>query len=271
MRFEVDPEEWQNVHHGERAPQTPPLRASEDLNGPGEVNIEQDKDVLSDDVAMEGQDEPEDADMDFIGSVGSFEPSAEDYVTELMLAQIGGSKSYARERRKAMRHIVSEIYSPPRITKLIKELKPKWVQPGFALDLTVMDPFDNQPWDFSKVEKRERARRLFRKQRPFFLIGSPECRAFSTWQSLNAHKYSDPESKRRARVEAEVHMHFVISLYYEQIEAGGSSSTSIQPGRHRGQWTPWSSWSRYPVCSESGAISASSERKSRQVCTAATP
>ncbi len=215
VRFEAEPE-WQNVPLGEQAPQTPTLQArgasAEDL---GDL-LEND----GDESAMEEQGEHEDVDMDFIGSVGSFEPSAEDYVMEMMLAQIGGSKSYAREKRKAMRHIVSEIYSPPRITKLIRELKSKWVQPGFALDLTVTDPYDNQSWDFTKAEKRERARRLFRKQRPFFLIGSPECTPFSTWQFLNVHKYSNPEAKRRARVEAEVHMRFVISLYYEQIEAG---------------------------------------------------
>ena len=46
------------------------------------------------------------------------------------------------------------------------------------------------------------------------------CTAFSTWQALNQHKFSDPEAKRRAKIEAEVHMRFVISLYYEQIENG---------------------------------------------------
>ena len=221
--------EWQDVQLGEQAPQTPTLQ---DLSGPsqrppgghgahtGDSGGHEDDGMAVDESAMEEQAEHDDVDMEVIGYVGSFEPSAEDYVMELMLAQIGGSKSYAREKRKAMRHIVSEIYSPPRVTKLIKEIKPKWVQPGFAFDLTVTDPVDDQPWDFTKAEKRERARRLLRKQRPFLLIGSPECTAFSTWQFLNAHKYADPEVKRRARIEAEVHMHFVISLYYEQIEAG---------------------------------------------------
>ena len=32
--------------------------------------------------------------------------------------------------------------------------------PGFALDLTTIDPSDGQPWDFDKPEKRERARKL---------------------------------------------------------------------------------------------------------------
>ena len=43
---------------------------------------------------------------------------------------------YRRERRKAMKAVVSEIYSPPRVTaaaKLLPEIK---VFPGFALDLT---------------------------------------------------------------------------------------------------------------------------------------
>ena len=45
------------------------------------------------------------------------------------------------------------------------------------------------------------------------MIGSPECTAFATWQLLNQYKFADPEAKRRARIAAEVHMRFVISLY----------------------------------------------------------
>lgn len=162
-----------------------------------------------------------DVDMDLIGHIGSLEPSSDDFVSELMLAQLGGSKSCQREKRQAVKRVVSEIYSPPRVTQLIKDMKHKHLLPGFAFDLPVNDPEDGMPWDFIIAGKREKAREQLRKQKPYALIGSPECTAFATWQLLNQYKFADPEAKRRARIAAEVHMRFVISLYYEQIEGGG--------------------------------------------------
>ena len=48
----------------------------------------------------------------------------------------GDTGKYKRERKTAVRAVVSEIYSPPRVTaaaKLLPELK---AVPGLALDLT---------------------------------------------------------------------------------------------------------------------------------------
>ena len=49
---------------------------------------------------------------------------------------------------------VAEIYSPPRVAKMAKRLGMK---AGWSLDLTSIDGLDNEPWDFSRPEKRERA------------------------------------------------------------------------------------------------------------------
>jgi len=76
------------------------------------------------------------------------------------------------------------------------------------------------PWDFSRPEKRDKARRMVREQKPYVLIGSPECRAFSTWQALNAAKSMDPDKLKREKTKATLHLNFMISLYEEQIEAG---------------------------------------------------
>ena len=55
-----------------------------------------------------------------------------------LLRQLGGNgKNYVRDRNSSVRRLVSEIYSPPRVTaatKLLPELK---CVPGFALDLIV--------------------------------------------------------------------------------------------------------------------------------------
>ncbi len=166
--------------------------------------------------AME-TDAPEDADMGFVGSL---EPQTGDVISSILLQQLGSQgRRYKRESRAAYRHLVSEIYSPPRVTAEIKRSRNKHLLPGFAFDLTVVDPDDGQPWDFTRRDKREKARAMLRRQRPLLLIGSPMCTAFCTWQRLNASKSSDPDKMRRAKVAATMHMNFVISLYYEQIEA----------------------------------------------------
>ena len=88
----------------------------------------------------------QDADMNFMGLVGSLEPTQDDEIIEMLLIQLGAGRSYARERRQAaQRFTVSEVYSPPRITKEIKEGRWKHLVPGFALDLTVVDSFDGFP------------------------------------------------------------------------------------------------------------------------------
>ena len=110
--------------------------------------------------------------------------------------------------------------SPPRITAELKKHPRRHLLPGFALDLTVIDPEDGEPWDFCRPEKREKARQLRRRQKPFLLIGSPACTSFTTWQYLNEAKSKDAEEMRRQRVIATIHMDFVASLYREQVEDG---------------------------------------------------
>ena len=76
----------------------------------------------------------------------------------------------------ASKDVASEIYSPPRIAALARSLG---LSPGFALDITVIDPEDGQPWNFDVAAKREKAERGVRQEKSLLLIGSPMCRAFS--------------------------------------------------------------------------------------------
>ena len=100
--------------------------------------------------------------MAFVGSLeaaqsnGRLEPSKDDVVAELLLTQMGGSgRQHQREFRAAARKIVSEFYSPPRVTKLIRDMKCKHLMAGFAFDMTLVDEDDGMPWDFSVPAKRE--------------------------------------------------------------------------------------------------------------------
>ena len=133
---------------------------------------------------------------------------------------LGGSGSkYKRERQKALRAVVSEIYSPPRVTKAASKLLPELgVLPGFALDLTTADS-DGELWDFDRAEMRERALKIVREEKPYVLIGSPMCTAFSTWQRIN-NKIRDAGTVAAEKKRAVMHLEFCIELYREQLRHG---------------------------------------------------
>ncbi len=135
------------------------------------------------------------------------------------ISPAGGGSGRRRDLRRGIRHLVSEIYSPPRVTKMLAAMPKNLLAPGLALDITYVDPDDGQAWNFDKKEKRDKALRMIRRQKPLFLIGSPMCTAWCTWQKLNAAK-RDPVTVRRELVRAKVHLDFVIMLYKEQVEGG---------------------------------------------------
>ena len=74
-------------------------------------------------------------------------------------------------------------------------------------------------WDFSRPEDREMARQMLKESKPTLLIGSPECRMFSTLQNMNPHKHT--EEWKRAYAMACLHVQFCCELYREQIDRGG--------------------------------------------------
>ena len=93
------------------------------------------------------------------------------------------------------------------------------LRPGFSLDLTVDDPDDGTPWNFSNAEKRAKAVRLQEEQKPFLLIGSPPCTAFTTLFQSSWNRM--PKDEQRAKIrETIVHVEFCVELYKRQIETG---------------------------------------------------
>ena len=92
-----------------------------------------------------------------------------------LIAGLGGSvRQYRRERAKAVKHLVAEIYSAPRVTRALKMLPSLGLSPGFALDLTGTDR-DGRAWDVTLADMRERARQKVAEDKPFMLIGSPRA------------------------------------------------------------------------------------------------
>ena len=97
----------------------------------------------------------------------------EDEVTAVLAILGADPRSHRREKKQAVKRLVSEIYSPPRVTAMLKRMTNHGLTPGLALDLTTHDPDDGQPWDFDVKAKREKALRLQRVQKPLFLSAHP--------------------------------------------------------------------------------------------------
>ncbi len=147
-------------------------------------------------------------------------------IQDLQCMEMIGSISHScntggrrRDLRRGLRRMVSEIYSPPRVTKMLSAMPNRLLAPGLALDITCIDPDDGKPWDFDQKDKRDKALKMLRRQKPLFLIGSPMCTAWCAWQRLNAQK-RDSAVVRRELIKAKVHLDFVMMLYREQVEGG---------------------------------------------------
>ena len=139
-------------------------------------------------------------------------------ILALVRALGGGRSAYRRERSAAIKAVVAEIYSPPRVTRAAKLLPSLRMLPGFALDLTTVDE-RGEAWDFSKAERRQAARGLIDQHKPFLVVGSPECTKYCTWQAVCEGR-RDPAAVRRERAAADVHMRFVCEIYAQQYNAG---------------------------------------------------
>ena len=124
---------------------------------------------------------------------------------------------------------------------MMSDLVKQGLSPGFALDITCIDEEDGTDWDLSLPHKQEKAMMVVQTQKPLFLIGSPCCRAFSTWQALNAAR-GDAQAYEEIKRQSIKHLEFVCRLYQEQIDSGryfihehpegASSWKEFHPGHH---------------------------------------
>ena len=116
---------------------------------------------------------------------------------------------------------VVELFSQPRIAQeaAIRKYSGTQLKAGWSLDLTMRDPETDRPWDLSVRETQDKVRKMVREGKPFMLIGSPPCTAFSQLQGLNNHK-RDPEVVRREMDQACAHIMFCFEMYELQRKAG---------------------------------------------------
>ncbi len=107
---------------------------------------------------------------------------------------------------KEARITVCEIFSPPRITAAAKRLPHLDILPGFALGLATTDG-KGEVWDYDLAAKRQQAREPIDKEKPYMIVGSPTCTAYSIMQNLNESR-RDPKTVRKLITRSRVHLHF---------------------------------------------------------------
>ena len=200
--------------------------------------LEKDAEDKDDDMFMGGGEESEDEDLDEepdeqmeLCALEATEDKEESLLHEMwdriedakhieeLIAALGGNPGKHRKRiAKKLKAVVSEIYSPPRVTAAAKLLPDYNVLPGMALDLTTSDE-EGLPWDFSIPRQRARAKERLQEEKPMFLIGTPMCTAFCRWQKINDLRRT-PEEKKKIMDEARLHLRFTMELYHLQLSEG---------------------------------------------------
>ena len=109
---------------------------------------------------------------------------------------------------------VSELYSPPRVTKELAKTHSMTLVPGSTFDM-IADS-SGKTWDFRRAEDRARARKQIAEEKPYLVIGSPPCTNFSRLQNLNRYKVGEEELDRR-RAEDRVLLDFAVEIYRDQL------------------------------------------------------
>ena len=129
----------QDLQRAAEAPGAPrPYNPIVDDDGHAKRTTEGEDETMSDEESIND----DDINMGFIGLL---QPSFDDEVSEFLLQQVGSG--YRREARQASKRVVSEIYSPPRVTSMLRKMAKRYnnLTPGYASDLTTKDPLDGKP------------------------------------------------------------------------------------------------------------------------------
>ena len=178
----------------------------------GDLFVEVDQSQSNDDISMRDL-------MKMMNQAEAEETRELDREIMSIVKSLGGNSSkYRRERSRAVRAVVSEIYSPPRVSAVAKLCPSDGILPGFALDLTTND-HDGRCWDFDEEEMRKRAWAKIEEEQPMLLIGSPMCTAFSAWQHINNSK-RDPNVTSREYQRGLSHLRFCCEFYDYQVAHG---------------------------------------------------
>jgi hypothetical protein len=149
----------------------------------------------------------------FAGSLGSLSEETRDEASKMydMFLINGVSPGCARVK-------VTELFSPPRITKELRRLPILNLIAGNSYDLQV--DRNGQSWNFLRAEDRRRARKEIEKDKPYIVVGGPPCTAFASFNVNVNFPKMDANVVRRRRAEARTLLSFAAEIYELQRAAG---------------------------------------------------
>ena len=104
---------------------------------------------------------------------------------------------------------VSEIYSPPRVTEMAREMG---MRSGFAIDKKC-------GWDLDDDHMIKEMFIRLEVERPHCVVGSPECTPFSRLQNLNKN-HRDPNEIENEINYGRKHLAIACSVYEHQYNHG---------------------------------------------------
>ena len=200
---------WQDLAQRMRARQASRAAAAEAAAGPEEPAGPATPTAVGDLArawnAVWGDDE--DRMVDFLSAEAS-EQDKEEAARLYELLLVNGATAAEGQAK------VSELFSVPRVTKL---LRPN-MSLGKGLTFDLHGDIDGRSWDFLKAADRREAMTRIREQRPYLVIGSPPCTAFS--QLNDRYRRMDPEVVKRRKVEGRVLLEFAAQVDREQLAGG---------------------------------------------------
>ena len=92
---------------------------------------------------------------------------------------------------------IVELFSPPRVTKRLEQLKIDGLSIGTTFDLRPNQNGDS--YDLTQSKVRAQVRSIWRTEKPYLVIGSPPCTEYTQMQTNWNHWRMEPaEVKRRA-------------------------------------------------------------------------
>ena len=130
----------------------------------------------------------------------------------------GNASKYQRERERALRAVLTELYSPPRVSAMAKMCPSYGILLGFASDLTTTDS-DCRNLDFDDATMTERPWAKIKAEEPLLILGSTMCTAFSAWQNINNPKQDQTIVANEFR-RGMMHLDFCLQIYEHQNSRG---------------------------------------------------
>ena len=130
---------------------------------------------------------------------------------ERCLEKLGFESDTRREALQMVRRLgagchVSEVFCPPRFTAMAHRYG---LTPGIAFDL-------RSGWDLDDPKAQKAVWEHLETERPFLVVGSLECKAFSSLHNLNP----DSPKYRETLAAGRRHLEFVCQIYKYQSRHG---------------------------------------------------